>query len=110
MRLTKKQITNVCLYSTWWQPVIGGANVPALNRLLRSRNIFLSDRIVTGDMTIVDGNGAEQQLRIASASTLTRVPRNSYVWLVESALSDEATHVLLEEQRLNNSAQAMNHS
>lgn len=89
---------------------MGGANVPTLNRLLHSRNLSLSDRIVTGDMTIVDKNGAKQQLRIASASTLTRVPRNSYVWLAESVLSDEATHVLLEEQRLNNSAQTTNHS
>lgn len=33
---------------SWWTPITGGANVPALNDLLAPHNITLGERILTG--------------------------------------------------------------
>lgn len=33
---------------SWWTPITGGANVPALNDLLAPHNITLGDRILQG--------------------------------------------------------------
>ena len=36
--------------TTWWTPVTGGSNIPALNELLSDFGIAFSDRIYTGSV------------------------------------------------------------
>lgn len=97
--------------------------MPALNKLLKFKNITFSDQIVKGvnpkksysciillntnqflgNYTVSMPNGDQYSIRIGSASTITRVPVNSLVWMYNGSLHDEATHIVLEEQRLNGS-------
>jgi hypothetical protein len=39
---------------SWWTPITGGANVPALNDLLAPHNISLGERILQGKATLGD--------------------------------------------------------
>lgn len=39
---------------SWWMPITGGANVPALNDLLAPHNISLGERILQGVVTLGD--------------------------------------------------------
>lgn len=59
---------------SWWTPVTGGANIPALNDLLSSFGIAFGDKILNGDFTI-DG----EQSRYASGTNIARFPRGGYV-------------------------------
>lgn len=79
---------------------MGGANIPALNRLLNTQNIALGDRIVDGEVRV--GNGLT--VRLASSATLTKVPKGALVWIVGQPLTDQSAHVLMEEQRLSNNS------
>lgn len=59
---------------SWWTPVTGGANVPALNDLLASFGIAFGDKILNGDFSI-DG----EQSRYASGTDIVRFPAGGYV-------------------------------
>lgn len=59
---------------SWWTPVTGGANVPALNDLLAPFGIAFGDKILNGDFTI---NG--EQSRYASGTNILRFPAGGYV-------------------------------
>ncbi|WCJ42476.1 SITE-1 protease [Euphorbia peplus] len=59
---------------SWWTPVTGGANVPALNDLLAPFGIAFGDKILNGDYSI-DG----EQSRYASGTDIVRFPRGGYV-------------------------------
>ncbi|GMN50537.1 hypothetical protein TIFTF001_019705 [Ficus carica] len=59
---------------SWWTPVTGGANVPALNDLLAPFGIAFGDKILNGDFTI-DG----EQSRYASGTDIVRFPGGGYV-------------------------------
>jgi membrane-bound transcription factor site-1 protease len=39
---------------SWWSPITGGANVPALNELLAPHNISLGERILQGVVSLGD--------------------------------------------------------
>jgi membrane-bound transcription factor site-1 protease len=39
---------------SWWTPITGGANVPALNDLLAPHNITLGERILQGTANLGD--------------------------------------------------------
>lgn len=59
---------------SWWTPVTGGANVPALNDLLAPFGIAFGDKILNGDFSI---NG--EQSRYASGTNILRFPAGGYV-------------------------------
>ncbi|XWS17268.1 hypothetical protein CRYUN_Cryun33cG0053100 [Craigia yunnanensis] len=59
---------------SWWTPVTGGANIPALNDLLAPFGIAFGDKILNGDFSI-DG----EQCRYASGTDIVRFPRGGYV-------------------------------
>ncbi|KAH9624048.1 hypothetical protein KSS87_019117 [Heliosperma pusillum] len=59
---------------SWWTPVTGGANVPALNDLLAPFGIAFGDKILNGEFTI-DG----EQSRYASGTNILRFPAGGYI-------------------------------
>ncbi|XP_031114171.1 subtilisin-like protease SBT6.1 [Ipomoea triloba] len=59
---------------SWWTPVTGGANVPALNDLLSPFGIAFGDKILNGDFVI---NG--EQTRYASGTDIVKIPRGGYL-------------------------------
>ncbi|XP_048321054.2 subtilisin-like protease SBT6.1 isoform X2 [Ziziphus jujuba] len=59
---------------SWWTPVTGGANIPALNDLLAPFGIAFGDKILNGDYSM-DG----EQSRYASGTDIVRFPRGGYV-------------------------------
>ncbi|XP_042498714.1 subtilisin-like protease SBT6.1 [Macadamia integrifolia] len=59
---------------SWWTPVTGGANVPALNDLLAPFGIAFGDKILNGDFSIDD-----EQSRYASGANILKFPRGGYV-------------------------------
>ncbi|XP_043703885.1 subtilisin-like protease SBT6.1 isoform X2 [Telopea speciosissima] len=59
---------------SWWTPVTGGANIPALNDLLAPFGIAFGDKILNGDFSI-DG----EQSRYASGANIVKFPRGGYV-------------------------------
>lgn len=78
---------------SWWTPVTGGANIPALNNLLASFGIAFGDKILNGDFSI-DG----EQSRYASGTNIARFPAGGFLHsfpLLDSSESG-ATQNLLE--------------
>ncbi|KAA8523120.1 hypothetical protein F0562_009543 [Nyssa sinensis] len=59
---------------SWWTPVTGGANIPALNDLLAPFGIAFGDKILNGDFSI-DG----EQSRYASGTDIVKFPGGGYV-------------------------------
>ncbi|XP_059634967.1 subtilisin-like protease SBT6.1 isoform X2 [Cornus florida] len=59
---------------SWWTPVTGGANIPALNDLLAPFEIAFGDKILNGDFSI---NG--EQSRYASGTDIVKFPGGGYL-------------------------------
>ena len=59
---------------SYWTPVTGGANVPALNDLLAPFGFALGDRILQGN-----ANVAGQVLSVNSGANIARAPPNTYL-------------------------------
>ncbi|KAL3839876.1 hypothetical protein ACJIZ3_024467 [Penstemon smallii] len=59
---------------SWWTPVTGGSNVPALNDLLAPFGIAFGDKILNGDFVI---NG--EQSRYASGTDIVKFPEGGYL-------------------------------
>jgi membrane-bound transcription factor site-1 protease len=59
---------------SWWTPVTGGANIPALNDLLAPFGIAFGDKILNGDFSI-DG----EQSRYASGTDIAKFPAGGYL-------------------------------
>nr|CAB3467134.1 unnamed protein product [Digitaria exilis] len=59
---------------SWWTPITGGANVPALNELLAPFGIALGDKILTGDFSI---NG--EQTHYASGTDIVQFPAGGFL-------------------------------
>ncbi|KAE9464518.1 hypothetical protein C3L33_03634, partial [Rhododendron williamsianum] len=59
---------------SWWTPITGGSNVPALNDLLAPFGIAFGDKILNGDFSI-DG----EQSRYASGTDIVKFPSGGYV-------------------------------
>lgn len=68
-------------------PDTGGANIPALNDLLSSWGIALSDRVFEGDFTLGD-----HDMYYASGSTITRFPDGGVV--LSQTLKDQGKSFL----------------
>ncbi|KAL9154330.1 hypothetical protein ABFS82_10G107300 [Erythranthe guttata] len=78
---------------SWWTPVTGGANVPALNDLLAYFGIAFGDKILNGDFVI---NG--EQSRYASGTDLVKFPQGGYLHsfpFLDSSESGATQNVLL---------------
>lgn len=77
---------------SWWTPVTGGANIPALNDLLAPFGIAFGDKILNGDFSI-DG----EQSRYASGTDIVKFPGGGYVHsfpFVDSSESGATQNVL----------------
>lgn len=59
---------------SWWTPVTGGANIPAINELLSPFGIAFGNKILNGDFSI-DG----EQSHYASGTEIVKFPGGSYV-------------------------------
>ncbi|XP_053670597.1 membrane-bound transcription factor site-1 protease [Anopheles nili] len=68
----------------WWMPDTGGANVPALNELLRGFGIGLGDRVADGYFDMRD-----HRMYYASGANIVRWPTGEGTILVERDLLDE---------------------
>ncbi|GFP86875.1 membrane-bound transcription factor site-1 protease [Phtheirospermum japonicum] len=78
---------------SWWTPVTGGANVPALNDLLAPFGIAFGDKILNGDFVI---NG--EQSRYASGTDIVKFPEGGYLHsfpFLDSSESSATQNVLL---------------
>lgn len=78
---------------SWWTPVTGGANVPALNDLLAPFGIAFGDKILNGEFSI-DG----EQSRYASGTDIVRFPAGGFVHsfpFLDSSESGATQNVLL---------------
>ncbi|XP_066369051.1 subtilisin-like protease SBT6.1 [Miscanthus floridulus] len=59
---------------SWWTPITGGANIPAINELLAPFGIALGDKILTGDFSI---NG--EQTHYASGTDIVQFPAGGFL-------------------------------
>ncbi|RAL53760.1 hypothetical protein DM860_004231 [Cuscuta australis] len=78
---------------SWWTPITGGANVPALNDLLAPFGIAFGDEILNGDF-VIDG----EQSRYASGTDIVKFPRGGYLHsfpFLDSSESGATQNVLL---------------
>ncbi|KAK4753960.1 hypothetical protein SAY87_002064 [Trapa incisa] len=78
---------------SWWTPVTGGANIPALNNLLAPFGIAFGDKILNGDF-YMDG----EQNRYASGADIVRFPAGGYTHsfpLLDTSESGATQNVLL---------------
>ncbi|XP_038699806.1 subtilisin-like protease SBT6.1 isoform X2 [Tripterygium wilfordii] len=78
---------------SWWTPITGGANIPALNDLLAPYGIAFGDKILNGDFSI---NG--EQSRYASGTDIVRFPGDGFVHsfpFLDSSESGAAQNTLL---------------
>ncbi|BAU02870.1 hypothetical protein LR48_Vigan10g014200 [Vigna angularis] len=78
---------------SWWTPVTGGANIPALNDLLAPFGIAFGDKILNGDFSLLG-----EQNRYASGTNIVRFPRGGYVHsfpFLDSSESGATQSVLL---------------
>ncbi|KAD6795131.1 hypothetical protein E3N88_06027 [Mikania micrantha] len=77
---------------SWWTPVTGGANIPALNDLLAPFSIAFGDRILNGDFNLND-----ELIKYASGTNIVRFPSGGYVHSFPFYDSSEsgATHSFL---------------
>lgn len=69
---------------SWWTPVTGGANIPAINDLLAPFGIAFGGKILNGDFSI---NG--EQCHYASGTDIVRFPGGGYVHSFEFQDSSE---------------------
>ncbi|KAM3207787.1 hypothetical protein ACQJBY_062826 [Aegilops geniculata] len=59
---------------SWWSPLTGGANIPALNELLAPFGIAFGDKILSGDFSI---NG--EQSHYASGTDIVQFPAGGFL-------------------------------
>ncbi|CAL0331034.1 unnamed protein product [Lupinus luteus] len=78
---------------SWWTPVTGGANIPALNDLLAPFGIAFGDKILNGDFSL-----SGEQNRYASGTDIVRFPSGGYVHrfpFLDSSESGATQNVLM---------------
>ena len=64
---------------SWWTPVTGGANVPALNDLLQPFGIAFGSAILNGKVAV-----GKHAIPISSGANLVRFPAGGYAFMVSS--------------------------
>ncbi|KAK4481212.1 hypothetical protein RD792_012095 [Penstemon davidsonii] len=83
---------------SWWTPVTGGSNVPALNDLLAPFGIAFGDKILNGDFVI---NG--EQSRYASGTDIVKFPEGGYLHgfpFLDSSESGATQNVLFSGSKI----------
>ncbi|KAI3933149.1 hypothetical protein MKW92_008249 [Papaver armeniacum] len=83
---------------SWWTPVTGGANVPALNDLLAPFGIAFGDKILNGEFSIQG-----EQSRYASGTDIVRFPQGGYLHsfpFLDSSESGAASGMMKEESSI----------
>ncbi|XP_067645942.1 membrane-bound transcription factor site-1 protease isoform X2 [Eurosta solidaginis] len=73
----------------WWIPDTGGANIPALNELLKPYGIAFSDFIAEGFFAMGD-----HSMYIASGTTLAKIPRGTDNIVIGAELQDQGFEIL----------------
>lgn len=68
---------------SWWSPYTGGANLPALNKLLGLFGILLGDRIFSGRLSF-----GSQHMRITSGANIIRFPAGGHTATADSHMKD----------------------
>eukprot|EP00775_Hariotina_reticulata_P005633 gene5633-5872_t len=61
---------------SWWTPITGGANVPALNDLLAPHNITLGERILQGTTKV-----AGREVLVSYGTNIARFPAGGFLHL-----------------------------
>lgn len=72
----------------WWVPDTGGANIPALNELLQSFGIALSDFVAEGHYRM-----GEHSMYYASGTTLAAFPNHEDNVIISAYLNDQGSEV-----------------
>jgi len=88
-------ITNAKFYDEntrkWWIPVTGGANIPALNDLLKPFGIAFGDKVYEGEFSI-----GEHSAIYASGTSIIKFPSSNKSFLVLKKLNDQGREFLLD--------------
>ncbi|XP_002164301.2 membrane-bound transcription factor site-1 protease isoform X1 [Hydra vulgaris] len=75
----------------WWTPVTGGANIPALNELMKPWGISLTDQVYSGEFKV-----GTKTVIYASGATIGEFPKEGFV-MRANKLYDQAAEVLFGE-------------
>lgn len=75
---------------SWWQPVTGGSNLPALNEVLGELGIAFGDRVYSGRL-VAGSRLLGQSARFSSGNSIARFPAGGY--LSVQSLSDQSTEI-----------------
>ncbi|XP_017470330.1 PREDICTED: membrane-bound transcription factor site-1 protease isoform X2 [Rhagoletis zephyria] len=81
----------------WWIPDTGGANIPALNELLKAYGIAFSDFIAEGFFTMGD-----HSMYIASGTTLAKIPRGTDDIVIGADVHDQGFEILENPNTVDN--------
>lgn len=76
----------------WWIPDTGGANIPALNDLLKPWNIALGDQVYEGEFKI----GPHHDMTYASGSSIIQFPPENSI-LLKRDLNDQSNEMLTSQ-------------
>ncbi|XP_062555171.1 membrane-bound transcription factor site-1 protease isoform X1 [Armigeres subalbatus] len=78
----------------WWMPDTGGANIPALNELLRDFDIVLGDKVSEGYFDMRD-----HRMYYASGSNIIKFPTGNNTILIERDLFDQGLDILSPDEK-----------
>ncbi|XP_055625607.1 membrane-bound transcription factor site-1 protease isoform X2 [Toxorhynchites rutilus septentrionalis] len=78
----------------WWMPDTGGANIPALNDLLRDFDIVLGDKVSEGYFDMRD-----HRMYYASGSNILKFPIGNNTIVVERDLFDQGLDLLVPDEK-----------
>uniref|UniRef100_A0A1A9V2Z8 Membrane-bound transcription factor site-1 protease n=1 Tax=Glossina austeni TaxID=7395 RepID=A0A1A9V2Z8_GLOAU len=78
----------------WWVPDTGGANIPALNELLQSFGIALSDMVAEGYYRV-----GEHSMYYASGTTLATFPNHEDNVIISAYLNDQGSEIINIEKK-----------
>ena len=71
----------------WWMPETGGANVPALNRLLAAWDMSLSNNVLEGDFSL-----GSRMVSFSSGTSLASWPSEAHI--ISRDLNDQGVFVM----------------
>ncbi|XP_055534249.1 membrane-bound transcription factor site-1 protease isoform X1 [Wyeomyia smithii] len=78
----------------WWMPDTGGANIPALNELLRDFDIVLGDKVAEGYFDMRD-----HRMYYASGCNILKFPSGNKTILIERDLFDQGLDILSPDEK-----------
>lgn len=75
----------------WWSPITGGANLPALNTLLKKFDILFGDKIYEGEFKIGD-----HVTLFSSGTSIIKFPKTDKSYLLKRELKDQGEEFLAD--------------